>query len=65
MAKIGILVASSNNNLKLGKKFVELAKEQNIETELIDLVSLNLPSYNTIEEEKNGIPQAAKDLSKK
>ncbi|QDF30274.1 NADPH-dependent FMN reductase [Halarcobacter anaerophilus] len=65
MAKIGILVASSNNNLKLGKKFVELAKEQNIETELIDLVSLNLPLYNTIEEEKNGIPQAAKDLSKK
>jgi len=64
MAKIGIIVASSNNNLKLGKKIQELAKNQNIQTELIDLVSLNLPLYNTIEEEKNGIPQNAISLAK-
>lgn len=65
MSKIGILVASSNNNLKLGQKLVELASEENVETELINLVDLNLPLYNTIEEEKNGIPENAKELAQK
>ncbi|WP_321469634.1 NAD(P)H-dependent oxidoreductase [Halarcobacter sp.] len=65
MSKIGILVASSNNNLKLGQKLALLAKEQGVETELIDLVSLNLPLYNTIEEEKNGIPKEALELASK
>ncbi len=65
MSKIGILVASSNNNLKLGQKLALLAKEQGVETELIDLVSLNLPLYNTIEEEKNGIPKEAQELVSK
>lgn len=65
MSKIGILVASSNNNLKLGKKLQELAKEQGVESEIIDLVSLNLPLYNVLEEEKNGIPPAAKELAQK
>ena len=65
MSKIGILVASSNNNLKLGQKLVELASEQNVETELINLVDLNLPLYNTIEEEKNGIPETATHLAEK
>jgi len=65
MSKIGILVASSNNNLKLGQKLALLAKEQGVETELIDLVSLNLPLYNTIEEEKNGIPNEAQELASK
>lgn len=65
MSKIGILVASSNNNLKLGQKLAELASEQNIETELINLVDLNLPLYNTIEEEKNGIPEIATALAEK
>jgi len=63
MSKIGILVASSNNNLKLGKKLVELAGEENVEAELINLVDLELPLYNTIEEQKNGIPEVAKDLA--
>ncbi len=52
MSKIGILVASSNNNLKLGKKLAELAGEENVEAELINLVDLELPLYNTIEEQK-------------
>eukprot|EP01029_Cantina_marsupialis_P019343 TRINITY_DN449582_c0_g1_i2.p2 TRINITY_DN449582_c0_g1~~TRINITY_DN449582_c0_g1_i2.p2 ORF type:complete len:170 (-),score=34.18 TRINITY_DN449582_c0_g1_i2:1509-2018(-) len=64
MSNIAILVSSSNNNLKLGLKIAELAQEQGVETEVIDLVSLGLPLYNTIEEEKNGIPQSAKDLAK-
>lgn len=65
MSKIGILVASSNNNLKLGQKLAELASEQNVKTELINLVDLNLPLYNTIEEEKNGIPETATVLAEK
>lgn len=65
MAKIGILVASSNNNLKLGNKLSEIADELNVETELINLVDLNLPLYSTVEEEKNGLPDAAKELADK
>lgn len=65
MSKIGILVASSNNNQKLGLKLQELAKTQNCETELINLVDLRLPLYSTVEEEENGIPQSAKDLATK
>ena len=45
MAKIGILVASSNNNQKLGLKLKELALGQNCEVELINLVDLRLPLY--------------------
>lgn len=65
MSKIGILVASSCNNLKLGEKLAQLASEQNIETELINLVDLSLPLYNTVEEENNGIPDVAKELATK
>ena len=65
MSKIGILVASSNNNLKLGLKLQELAKDQKIETELINLVDLHLPLYSTVEEERNGIPESAKELATK
>ena len=65
MAKIGILVASSNNNLKLGLKLKELALKNCDYVELIDLVSLRLPLYSTIEEEENGIPESALDLASK
>jgi len=65
MSKIGILVASSNNNQKLGLRLQELAIEQNCETELINLVDLRLPLYSTIEEEENGIPEAVLDLATK
>ncbi|MAD41295.1 MAG: FMN reductase [Arcobacter sp.] len=65
MSKIGILVASSNNNQKLGLRLEELAREQNCEVELINLVDLRLPLYSTIEEEENGIPEAVLDLATK
>ena len=45
MAKIGILVASSDNNQKLGLKLQELAQKENCEVELINLVDLKLPLY--------------------
>lgn len=65
MSKIGILVASANNNKKLAAKLQELATSENVETEIIDLVELNLPLYSTVEEEKNGIPDIAKELASK
>jgi len=65
MSKIGILVASSNNNQKLGLKLKEIALEHNCEVELINLVDLRLPLYSTVEEEENGIPEVALDLATK
>ena len=65
MSKIGILVASANNNQKLGLKLQALALEENCEVELINLVDLNLPLYSTVEEENNGIPQIATQLAEK
>ncbi|MGB5866959.1 MAG: NAD(P)H-dependent oxidoreductase [Arcobacteraceae bacterium] len=63
MSKIGILVASATNNRKLGEKLKELAKEENVEAEVINLVDLDLPLYSTVEEQRNGIPETAKKLA--
>ena len=65
MSKIGILVASANNNRKLGDKIQELAEAKGVETTVINLVDLTLPLYSTVEEERNGIPDTAKDLAAK
>ncbi len=65
MSKIGILVASANMNRGLGNRLESLAKSQNIETEVINLLDLHLPLYSTVEEEKNGIPESAKELAEK
>lgn len=65
MAKVGILVASANNNLKLGKKLEEITLKHCDHVELINLVDLNLPLYSTVEEENNGIPEVALDLAQK
>jgi hypothetical protein len=65
MSSIAILVASSNNNQKLGLQLQELASKKNISTQVINLVDLNFPLYNTIEQETNGIPQSAKDFTQK
>ena len=63
MSKIGILVASANNNRKLGQTLSDIATELNVETKVINLVDLNLPLYSTVEEENNGIPDIAKELA--
>ena len=65
MSKIGILVASAGNNRKLGEKLEEIAKGEGVESEIINLVDLDLPLYSTVEEERNGLPQTAKDLAEK
>ena len=63
MSKIGILVASSNNNIKLAQKIEQIAILQGCEVEFINLVDLRLPLYSTVEEKQNGIPEAAKELA--
>ena len=65
MSKIGILVASANNNVNLANKLQELATQNGVESELIKLVDLDLPLYSTVEEERNGIPDTAKELAQK
>lgn len=65
MSKIGIIVASANNNQKLAEKIESLAAEKKVQTTLINLVDLNLPLYSTVEEERNGIPDIANDLAEK
>lgn len=65
MTKIGILIASSNNNQKLGLKLQELALKEGCEVDLINLVDLRLPLYSTVEEEENGIPETVLDLATK
>lgn len=65
MSKIGILVASSNNNQKLALKLQEIAIKEGCEVELINLVDLRLPLYSTVEQEENGIPQSVTDLTNK
>lgn len=65
MSKIGILVASSNNNQKLALKLQEIALKEGCEVELINLVDLRLPLYSTVEQEENGIPQSVTDLTNK
>lgn len=65
MSKIGILVASSNNNQKLALKLQEIATELKYNTEIINLVDYDLPLYSTVEEEKNGVPESVLDLATK
>jgi len=65
MSKIGIIVASATNNRSLGDKIQELAAAKNVDTAVINLVDLNLPLYSTVEEERSGIPDIAKDLAEK
>ena len=65
MSKIGIIVASSNNNQKLAIELQKIAIELNYDSEIINLVDYNLPLYSTIEEEKNGIPESVLDLATK
>ncbi|RBQ29031.1 NADPH-dependent FMN reductase [Aliarcobacter vitoriensis] len=65
MSKIGIIVASSNNNQKLAVQIQDIATKLHYETEIINLVTYNLPLYSTVEEETNGIPESVLDLATK
>ncbi len=63
MSKIGIIVASATNNRKLGQQLSDIANDLNVETEVINLVDLDLPLYSTVAQEKDGIPEAVAQLT--
>jgi NAD(P)H-dependent FMN reductase len=57
-----IFVSSLNENMKLANTLQGQLKELGKESELINLVDLNLPMYDSFKEEKDGIPKKALDL---
>lgn len=60
-----IFIASLNENVKLANKISSQLKEENIENEIVNLVDMNLPLFDTNKKEKDGIPQEVLTLSKK
>ncbi|PHR69003.1 MAG: NADPH-dependent FMN reductase [Arcobacter sp.] len=60
-----IFVASLNENMKLAKKVEEQLKQEGKTSEIINLVELNLPMYDSLKEEKDGIPNGILDLISK
>ncbi|RXJ92044.1 NADPH-dependent FMN reductase [Malaciobacter molluscorum] len=60
-----IFISSLNENVKLANRIKNKLEESNKEVEIINLVHLNLPMYDTIKEQNDGIPQAALELAEK
>ncbi len=60
-----IFVASLNENMKLAKNLQEQLNSENLESEIINLVELNLPMYDTLKEQNDGIPTKIHELSEK
>ena len=52
-----IFVASLNENMKLAKTLKEQLESLEQRSEIINLVELELPMYDSLKEEKDGIPR--------
>ena len=63
MKKIAILVSSVVKNMELAQHLHELTISLGQESEIINLVELDLPLYTSITEDRDGIPQKVKDLN--
>lgn len=61
---IGILVASVNKNMELALNIQSVVTQLEAKSEVINLVSLDLPMYTSILEDEKGIPEEAKTLAK-
>lgn len=57
-----IFVSSLNENMKLANTLQTQLKDLGKQSEIINLVDLNLPMYDSFKEENDGIPQKALDL---
>ncbi len=62
---IMIFVSSLNENVKLAKTIEEELKSKNYKTEIVNLVELDLPLYDTAKEGNDGIPPKALELAQK
>lgn len=60
-----IFVASLNMNMKLAKALHKQLEELGEQSEIINLVELNLPMYDSLKEERDGIPTQIELLVKK
>lgn len=64
MKNIGILLASVNKNMQLALNIQEVVTELGQQSEIINLVALDLPMYTSLIEDEKGIPKEIKDLAK-
>jgi NAD(P)H-dependent FMN reductase len=64
MKTIGILLASVNKNMQLAQNIQEVLSELEQKSEIINLVSLDLPLYTSLIEDEKGIPQEVRDFAK-
>lgn len=60
-----IFVASLNENMSLAKKIEKKLKKENKKTEIINLVELDIPMYDSKKEQNDGIPNKILDLKKR
>jgi len=58
-----IFVSSLNENVKLANLIQEQLKELDKESEVINVVEMGLPMYDSYKEEHDGIPNSVNDLS--
>ncbi|MDN5125324.1 NAD(P)H-dependent oxidoreductase [Aliarcobacter butzleri] len=58
-----IFVASLNENMNLANVIKSKLENKGINSEIINLVELNLPMYDSIKEQKDGIPKVVLDLA--
>lgn len=65
MQKIAILLASVVKNKELAQNIQDVVNELGQESEIINLVQLQLPLYTSLLEESDGIPQKVQDLADK
>jgi len=63
MKNIALIVASVNKNMQLALNIQEVLRELEAQSEVINLVALDLPMYTSIIEDEKGIPKEAKDLA--
>ncbi len=59
---ISIIVASDGKNLELANQIITETQDDSINFTIIRLSEYELPLYTNEEEQKNGIPKAAKEL---
>lgn len=64
MKNIAIIVASVNKNMQLAYNIQEVVTELGQKSDVINLVSLNLPMYTSVIEDEKGIPSKVHDLAK-
>ncbi len=60
-----VITASNGENLKLAQRFIQSSQKLKTNAELLDLTLIDLPLYNPRTHSAHGIPNSAKELTKK